>query len=216
MRVFTTKYILLLILLLLFPWEGNAKQNASNLSNVYRVQKGDSWWGIAKKFKMNPKDLAALNGRTDKEALYQNELLKVSGSTSLSSQQSVSKTKLSSKPNFPLPHWEKIEKQYSELTYDPHKGVRYSKQNSAWVRTALAGKVVHIDYMDGYENYIVLEHENGWYSVYGNLERVQVTEGQSLAAKERLGTLAKDKGLYFQVNQNKTAVNPGVFLGQGK
>ncbi|BDA78177.1 peptidase M23 [Leptospira kobayashii] len=190
-----------------------AKQKPTD-KNTYRVQAGDSWWGIAKKLGTTPKELAAINGRTEKEGLYQNELLRTGGNTTASKSEA-QKTAPKSKPNSPLPGYEKIAKPYSELTYDPHKGVRYSRENSGWVRAALPGKVVHIDYMDGYENYIILEHENGWYSVYGNLERVQVTEGQTLVAKERLGTLIKDKGLYFQVNHNKSAINPSLFLQQG-
>jgi len=204
---------LLSVLLGTLTNKGIAKQNPSHAS-TYRVQAGDSWWGIAKKLGITPKELAAINGRTEKEALYQNELLRTGGS-SKTSQAETKKIAPKSKPNSPLPQWEKISKPYSELTYDPHKGIRYSRDNSGWVRAALPGKVVHIDYMDGYENYIILEHENGWYSVYGNLERVQVTEGQTLAAKERLGTLTKDKGLYFQVNHNKSAINPTLFLQQG-
>ncbi|TGN11634.1 LIC_10271 family cell wall hydrolase [Leptospira ilyithenensis] len=212
MRNLLIQICLLFLFLEITPDRTFAKQKPTD-RNTYRVQAGDSWWGIAKKLRTTPKELAAINGRTEKEALYQNELLRI-GNTTVSKSE-VKKIAPKSKPNSPLPGFEKIAKPYSELTYDPHRGVRYSRENSGWVRAALPGKVVHIDYMDGYENYIILEHENGWYSVYGNLERVQVTEGQTLVAKERLGTLIKDKGLYFQVNHNKSAINPVLFLQQG-
>ncbi|GEM_PF-1069043 len=192
---------------------GKEKTESNKNSKTYRVQAGDSWWGIAKKFHLSVSELTSLNGRTEKEALFQNELLRISG-------QSVSKEEFKNfkpkeRPNYPLPLKEKIEHAYSEITHQPRKGIEFAKVNSAWVRATLPGKVIGIDYMDGYENYVILEHENGWFSVYGNLERVQVVEGQTLSAKERIGTLTKNRGLYFQVNQNKNVVNPSLFLQDG-
>lgn len=110
---------------------------------------------------------------------------------------------------------EKVVKKFSELTYDPHKGIQFQRGVSSLVRASLPGKVVHVDYMDGYENFVILEHQNGLYSVYGNLERIQVTEGQQVKSKDRLGILAKDKGLYFQVNKQKLSLNPERILEAG-
>lgn len=193
----------------------DAKQKKSSQAQIsqtsYRVKQGDTWWGISKKFNSTPSDLAKLNGRTETENLFVNELLRIpSKSLPLANIDSPKE-----KPDFPLVQKEKIVKKFSELTYDPHKGVLYQRGKTSLVRAALPGKVVLIDYMDGYENYVILEHQSGFYSVYGNLEKVQVTEGQTIQKKDRLGILGKEKGLYFQVNKNKTITNPERFLEIG-
>lgn len=210
-------YQMMMMMLFLFAFglftEVGSKQAPVPKQNTYRVLAGDSWWGIAKKFKLTPSELALLNGRKESDALYQNELLRISG-TGLTAEE-VKAQKPKQKPFFPLPSIEKTERPYSDITHLPHKGIEYSHDKSGWVRSSLPGKVINIDYMDGYENYVILEHENGWYSVYANLERVQVTEGQVLSARERIGTLTKNRGLYFQVNQLKNPVNPTLFLQQG-
>ncbi|EMY63247.1 LIC_10271 family cell wall hydrolase [Leptospira terpstrae] len=197
---------------LLFPIFSK-QTSKTEVPSSYRVTKGDSWFGIAKKFKISPETLAKLNGRTTKENLYEREVLRIpKGEEKVSvSAESV----LKEIPTYPLVQREKVVKKFSELTYDPHKGIQFQRGVSSLVRASLPGKVVHVDYMDGYDNFVILEHQNGLYSVYGNLERIQVTEGQQVKPKDRLGILVKDKGLYFQMNRQKLSLNPEKILERG-
>ncbi|PJZ85512.1 LIC_10271 family cell wall hydrolase [Leptospira harrisiae] len=204
----------LFFLAMLFGTSIVSKQSPkSEIPSSYRVTKGDSWFGIAKKFKISAETLAKLNGRTTKENLYERELLRIpkGNETVTLSPESLIKEK----PSYPLIQKERITKKFSELTYDPHKGIQFQRGSSSLVRASLPGKVVHVDYMDGYENFVILEHQNGLYSVYGNMERIQVTEGQQVKSKDRLGILSKDKGLYFQVNKQKQNLNPERILEGG-
>lgn len=185
----------------------------TEVPSSYRVTKGDSWFGIAKKFKISPETLAKLNGRTTKENLYEREVLRIpKGEEKVSVS---AESDLKEIPTYPLVQREKVVKKFSELTYDPHKGIQFQRGVSSLVRASLPGKVVHVDYMDGYDNFVILEHQNGLYSVYGNLERIQVTEGQQVKPKDRLGILVKDKGLYFQMNRQKLSLNPEKILERG-
>ncbi|MBM9548513.1 LysM peptidoglycan-binding domain-containing M23 family metallopeptidase [Leptospira sp. 201903074] len=206
-------YILIILgFFLFFPL--SSKQNVkTEIPSSYRVTKGDSWYGIARKFKVSAETLAKLNGRNTKENLYEKELLRIpKGEEKVSI---APESLLLEKPTYPLVQREKVVKKFSELTYDPHKGIQFQRGTSSLVRASLPGKVVHVDYMDGYENFVILEHQNGLYSVYGNLERIQVTEGQQVKSKDRLGILTKDKGLYFQVNKQKLSINPERILERG-
>ncbi|TGL03233.1 LysM peptidoglycan-binding domain-containing protein [Leptospira bouyouniensis] len=210
--LFSLMYLVLVFLPLI------AKQNAKsspkpNQGSTYRVVKGDSWYGISRKLNVSPETLAKLNGRTIQENLYENEKLQIPKDKEIKSLSS--DTKLKEKILYPLVKKEKIQKKFSELTYDPYKGIQFQRGTSSLVLASLSGKVVHVDYMDGYENFVILEHENGLYSIYGNLERIQVTEGQQVKVKDRLGILSKDKGLYFQINQNKSNLNPELVLKRG-
>ena len=219
LRDFMRKQSILLSLGLVFLFSSIiAKQNPkpspkNGIGSTYRVTKGDSWYGIARKLKVSPETLAKLNGRTIHENLYENEKLRIPKDNEIKSISSDPKIK--EKISYPLVQKEKIQKKFSELTYDPYKGIQFQRGTSSLVRASFSGKVVHVDYMDGYENFVILEHENGLYSVYGNLERIQVTEGQEVKAKDRLGILSKDKGLYFQINQNKANLNPELVLQRG-
>ncbi|MBK8397147.1 MAG: M23 family metallopeptidase [Leptospiraceae bacterium] len=95
------------------------------------------------------------------------------------------------------------------LTPDnPHKGVVFSPMEIGSVISSMEGRVVAIDFMDGYYNYVIIEHMNGYFTVYGNLDEVYVAEGQTIKKGEALGNLVKEKGLYFQVNQGKKILDP--------
>lgn len=96
---------------------------------------------------------------------------------------------------------------------NPHRGVVFSPlEAGGYVISSMDGKVVAIDYMDGYNNYIVIEHPNQFYTVYANLDEINVAEGQSLKRGEVLGTLVKQKGLYFQVNHGKKIIDPNTIF----
>jgi murein DD-endopeptidase MepM/ murein hydrolase activator NlpD len=97
---------------------------------------------------------------------------------------------------------------FSANPENPHKGVVYSPIDIGSVLSSMEGRVVAIDYMDGYYNYVIVEHPNGFFTVYGNLDEVFVAEGQTVKKGEVLGNLVKEKGLYFQVNQGKKILDP--------
>ncbi|GBF48597.1 hypothetical protein LPTSP4_00970 [Leptospira ryugenii] len=197
----------------LFVLSIHGREKDEKKAGTYRVQAGDSWYSTARKFNLDPKTLASWNGRTVSDALYVDETIRVK-SLGPSSEE-LKEKKPPGKPNFPLSQRESIKHPFSDTSHIPHKGVEFTKLNPGYVRSTLPGKVINIDYMDGYDNFVILEHQNGWYSVYGNLERVYVNEGQNVEAKQRLGSISKNKGLYFQVNQNKSAVNPIQFFQIG-
>lgn len=91
---------------------------------------------------------------------------------------------------------------------NPHKGVIFRPVDMGSVIASMEGRVVAVDYMDGYYNYVIIEHLNGFFTVYGNLDDVFVAEGQTIRKGEALGSLVKEKGLYFQVNHGKKTLDP--------
>ncbi|MGE5605571.1 MAG: peptidoglycan DD-metalloendopeptidase family protein [Bacteroidota bacterium] len=61
---------------------------------------------------------------------------------------------------------------------------------------------------------VILEHGNGWESVYGNLEEVTVKEGDRIIKGMIIGTSgatscnSKNPGFHFGINHNQKPVNP--------
>lgn len=100
-----------------------------------------------------------------------------------------------------------VEKIFSDNPANPHRGISL-KTSSEEVLTASDGKIVSIGNMEGYRTYIIVDHGNGIYTVYGNLEYSQVREGQLVRRGNIIGKLSKNKSLYFQVNIGSKAVDP--------
>lgn len=181
----------------------------ANSQKEHRVQKGDTWYGIARKYQIRPGELAEQNGRSLEEPLFLGEALRLPWVNPLERKENTIQEGYS----FPLIQRVSVAKRFSNVSWEPHKGILFAKGKSSAVRAIQSGKVLSVDFLDGYENVVILEHKQGIYSVYGNLEKILVQEGQTVSAKERLGSLVKDKGLYFQTNKQKQILDPMKVLG---
>ncbi len=181
----------------------------------YSVQPGDTWYGIGKKLQIPHETLATWNQKQISDPLRPGDLLKIQSSLTPAEPIKPKEPTLKNRPAFPLLQKEKLVRTFTEDSTEPHKGLLFSAEKELVVVSSLPGKVVSIDYMDGYSNYVILEHEEGIYTVYGNLEKVTVLEGQRVSEKDRLGNTSKKRGLYFQVNKGKSPVNPLTFLEKG-
>jgi murein DD-endopeptidase MepM/ murein hydrolase activator NlpD len=98
-------------------------------------------------------------------------------------------------------------------------GIEIAARPGAKIAVCAAGKVVAIDRIDLYENVVVVDHGEHYYSMLGRLERVDVAVGQNLEAGEIVGTLARkrmDDGLrdtvYFEVRHGDLTLDPARFL----
>ncbi|MFN2581469.1 MAG: murein hydrolase activator EnvC [Candidatus Dormibacteria bacterium] len=81
--------------------------------------------------------------------------------------------------------------------------------------TAADGGVVNIEPFqgNGYGNYILLQHGNGWTTLYGHMSGFAVSNGQSVGRGQLIGwegTTGNSTGchLHFGINHNNQWVNP--------
>ncbi|MEM7184389.1 MAG: M23 family metallopeptidase, partial [Spirochaetota bacterium] len=105
-----------------------------------------------------------------------------------------------------------IRRNFSSDSRNPHRGILFAYRAAGHVTSSQSGKVAAVSYMDGYENYIIIQHKRTFSTVYANMDHIIVSEGQVVKKGDMLGTLTKFKGLYFQVNMGRMALNPVKFL----
>ncbi|TGK32681.1 LysM peptidoglycan-binding domain-containing protein [Leptospira gomenensis] len=209
----------ILLFFFLFPFRifGAGSQNPS----IYSVQKGDTYYSLGKKFGVDYRKIMEWSGKKNGEPLIPGENLKIFKKTKenpakLSNTNFSKRTQISegnSDPNrprlrFPLKTRAPLETPYNRLSFAPHKGILFKATRHNQVRPASAGKVAVIDQMDGYKKYVIVEHKDGYSSVYANLKSVSVTEGETVDSEKIIGVLESGKGLYFQLNRGSTAVEP--------
>ncbi|XDD50582.1 peptidoglycan DD-metalloendopeptidase family protein [Leptospira sp. WS92.C1] len=197
--------------------------NTQNFS-FYTVQKGDTYYSLGKKFNIGYQKIMELNGKKNKDPLIPGESLKIlkseireNGRSNLQSPKTNPKFNIvesDSQPNlrFPLKSRPPLQSPYSKLSFAPNKGVLFKATRHNEVKAATSGKVLVVDEMDGYKKYVILEHKNGYSTVYANLKSVSVAEGEIVDSSKVLGALESGKGLYFQLNHGGSAINPGLQL----
>jgi murein DD-endopeptidase MepM/ murein hydrolase activator NlpD len=98
------------------------------------------------------------------------------------------------------------------------KGVRVKTPPGAPVKAAGAGKAGFAGEMRGFGKLVILEHADGIFTVYANLGKLAVAEGDAVGAGETLGNAGilddgATPGVYFQVRENEEVVEPKRFLG---
>lgn len=86
------------------------------------------------------------------------------------------------------------------------------------IRAAADGEVVLITYIQGRGTGVIMDHGNGYYSVYGHLGKILVKEGQQVKHCREIATVGDEESmngpkLFFQVNKGLQTIDPKGWLG---
>jgi len=103
-----------------------------------------------------------------------------------------------------------------------HKGVDMAAMKGTPVKAAAAGTVVQAQYLPGYGNNILIQHNKYYRTRYAHLNRIHVSVGQKVAQGQKIGTVG-DSGsvrksgrdashLHFEIYHNGSHVNPLRYL----
>lgn len=83
--------------------------------------------------------------------------------------------------------------------------------SNAKVIAIAAGKVISVRSIKGYGKMIILQHGE-YYSIYTNLNYVNVKEGETITVNTPLGTVANGSALSFELWKNKERLSPLEWL----
>ncbi len=96
-----------------------------------------------------------------------------------------------------------------------HPGIDIANQAAPNILAADSGKVVGAGWLDGYGygNRVIIDHGNGYRTLYGHLSSVYVVAGQTVARGApigRMGSTGRSTGihLHFEVLRNGVHINP--------
>lgn len=96
-----------------------------------------------------------------------------------------------------------------------HKGLDIANKSAPSIVTADSGRVVTAGWLDGYGygNRVVIDHGNGYRTLYGHLSRIYVVPGQSVNRGDSIGQMGctgrcTGTHLHFEVIRNGVYINP--------
>lgn len=97
------------------------------------------------------------------------------------------------------------------------QGVWLAAQPGDPVKSAAAGRVVYVGWMHRYGLIVVLDHGNGFFTVYGHNQSVYAEVGRWVAAGDTIAEAGRSgghdrSGVYFEIRKGKTPVNPADWL----
>ncbi|GEM02571.1 Murein DD-endopeptidase MepM and murein hydrolase activator NlpD, contain LysM domain [Halolactibacillus halophilus] len=98
-----------------------------------------------------------------------------------------------------------------------HKGIDIARPSNRNILASDNGVVEKVSYGSGYGNYLVVNHNNGYKTLYAHLSNVSVNVGQTVPKGAVLGTMGstgRSTGihLHFEVIKNGSNINPTTVL----
>jgi murein hydrolase activator len=97
------------------------------------------------------------------------------------------------------------------------KGIDVRAPQSTEVRAVFGGKVAYSGLLEGYGRLLILDHGEGWYTLYSHFEAVTVQGGQAVNQHQVIGFVGdsgstKGAYLYFEIREGKKPVDPIQWL----
>ncbi|WP_102264732.1 M23 family metallopeptidase [Mesobacillus jeotgali] len=95
-----------------------------------------------------------------------------------------------------------------------HKGIDIARPSNYTIKAADNGKVIYAGNKgDGYGNKIIIDHQNGYRTMYAHLASISVSVGQSVSRGSKIGVMGRTGNstgihLHFEVFQNGRNIDP--------
>ena len=99
-----------------------------------------------------------------------------------------------------------------------HDGIDITAEEGIAVRASAAGRVIYAEAGPSeYGNTVIIHHGERWTTIYAQLSRITVKNGERVKAGERVGLVghsgnSRDDGLHFEVRHNREALDPEEVL----
>lgn len=98
-------------------------------------------------------------------------------------------------------------------TWTFHNGIRIEAPPGASVRAVSGGKVLFAGPFRSYGNVLIVDHDEGFYGIYGHLENMSARVGARVAAGADMASCAGREGsVYFEIRQGQSPVDPLTVL----
>jgi septal ring factor EnvC (AmiA/AmiB activator) len=98
------------------------------------------------------------------------------------------------------------------------KGVLIKAQGGSEVHAVASGRVIYAGFLRGYGMLLILNHGNGWMSMYGNNEILLHDVGDEVQAGQAIGTASQptgvNTGVYFELRKGGKPVDPRSWLSR--
>ncbi len=104
-------------------------------------------------------------------------------------------------------------------TYVHRKGIDIQAAEGSSIRAVMAGTVAYADWLKGYGLVAILDHANGFFSLYAHASALVVKTGEHVQAGQTIGAtgdtgMTKDHTLYFELREGAEPVDPLIWLAK--
>ncbi|HEX5551585.1 MAG TPA: peptidoglycan DD-metalloendopeptidase family protein [Nitrospira sp.] len=104
-------------------------------------------------------------------------------------------------------------------TYVQRKGIEIRTMEGSAIHAVMAGAVVYADWLKGYGLVIILDHANGFFSLYAHASKILTSVGAVVASGQAIGEtgdtgMTGENTLYFELREGTEPVDPLQWLAR--
>lgn len=193
---------------------------------TYRVQEGDSLTAISDLLAVDPDTLQQLNDLPSVDEIQVGRLLIVPDAPTKKVKYGVQRPTPRQNPGGPSLIWpamgpitERFGVPGTDWIGGYHMGLDIGAPSGSPIVAASGGLIeaAEPDTIHGYGNYVLIDHGNGWETLYGHMSRIVAEKGRRVLQGEIIGYVG-DTGyaygphLHFEVRRDGNKVNPETML----
>ena len=99
----------------------------------------------------------------------------------------------------------------------PYHGWFIEARPGVSIKAVASGEVIYADWLGTYGNLIILDHEDGFFSIYAHTRRFSVAKGQQVNENQEIAQVGKTgglkkSGLYFELRLDGTSFDPSPWV----
>jgi murein hydrolase activator len=104
-------------------------------------------------------------------------------------------------------------------TYVHRRGIEIKTVEGSAIHSVMPGAVVYADWLKGYGLVIILDHANGFFSLYAHASKILTTVGAQVGAGQAIGEtgdtgMTGENTLYFELRQGAEPLDPLQWLAR--
>ena len=194
----------------------------------HKVERGQTLFRIAKVYRVDLEEIIAANNIPNAAAIEINQLLLIPGArevkeipivkpaTPTTSAAKESRLIDNNNDEFAWPLKGKVVGYFNDHKNDAvNKGIDIEGQSGDTVKVSREGKVVLSDYLGSWGSTVIIDHGDGFLSVYSQLASHPLKLGEHVYKGDPIAPLAQIGSksiLHFQIRKGQIAVNPLYYL----
>jgi len=195
----------------------------------HRVERGENLWRISKAYGVSVDELAHVNNIPDPARIEVGQVLVVPHATHevpvavvTPDHARADRPTLPELPSGPQPFVWPLPTGVLTSGFGPrgvthHDGVDIGCDPGAPVRAARSGRILYADTLRGYGNLIIVEHDDGYATVYAHNRENRVESGAQVRQGDVIATCGESgktsgPNLHFEVRKDNVARNPLFYL----
>lgn len=179
----------------------------------HKVKPGETLWRIAKTYEVSLDDVIRMNRIPSVAQIEKDQLIFIPGAHGV---KDIVVDTEETKKDFIWPVTGKIigyfrDRKDSQI----NKGIDIKVSDGEFVRAARSGRVSFSDYLSGYGYTVILDHEDGYYSVYARNAKILVDLGELVLKNKEIAQVARinnESILHFEIRRNSVEDNPLYYL----